>query len=83
MIREGSLFVFAFIILLCISVYSIDDKLFELKDMFQNTKKSRNNKDPKNNFDLTKCTPCVYNSSNICLCTDELDIIYSRGGNRY
>jgi hypothetical protein len=38
---------------------------------------------PKNSENpINQCSPCVYDTSNNCLCTDDLDVIYSRGGNR-
>jgi hypothetical protein len=75
--------VFCITLLLLFSIFLTSEKIIELSDYSKINKKTNENDIPKNKIDfIKKCSPCVYNSSNNCICTNDLDTIYSRGGNR-
>jgi len=76
--------VFCIVLLLLFSIYLTDKTILEISNNYKKNNKNKEDNDiPENKMSFTtKCSPCVYNSFNNCFCTNELDIIYSRGGNR-
>lgn len=72
------------VILLLVSIYTTNNNIVFMKKELSKPKTNQYKETyPQNSENvINKCSPCVYNSSNNCLCTDDLDVVYSRGGNR-
>lgn len=72
------------VILLLVSIMLTNNNIIFMKNELSKPKKNQYKEmQPKNSENpINQCSPCVYDTSNKCLCTDDLDVIYSRGGNR-
>ena len=72
------------VILLLVSIMLTNNNIiFMKKEMSKPKTNIYEETQPKNSENaFNHCSPCVYDTSNNCLCTDDLDVIYSRGGNR-
>lgn len=72
------------VILLLVSIMLTNNNIIFMKKEITKPKTNLYKEiQPKNSENIiNQCSPCVYDTSNSCLCTNELDVIYSRGGNR-